>query len=218
VGLWHSTLGRRGRWSGVRILGSGSLLSQLSALLLLSVIAATAVRDVSVADAYNLESHLAHSNRATVPVTTPTPVPVPINKPHGPPPGILPQVFAVMYVWEHGRWMMDQFASLYQPILFNLAVQTSIHGWARVGGVLEVFKTVPVRNGVLGDLQPAKHPTFRLPMSLVARSHGYTHFRRRLVFSSPAMVGQLVALVRTTPGPGGSVDHFLYFTIRASGK
>jgi hypothetical protein len=122
-----------------------------------------------------------------------------------------------MYVWKQGRWMMGQSASLHQPILLNLAVQTSLSGWTVpvTSAVMELFKGVPQHDGIPGDVQPATHSMSRFRMTLVAQSHGYVHFRRRLTFSSRAMIGQFFALARTNAVAGGHLGQYLFFTIRA---
>jgi hypothetical protein len=122
-----------------------------------------------------------------------------------------------MYVWEQGRWMIDQSASLHQPILLNVAVQTSLPGWTVpvTSAVVELFKGVPRHDGIPGDVEPATHSMSRFRMTLVVQSHGYVHFRRRLTFSSRAMIGPFFALVRTNAVTGGYLGQYLSFTIRA---
>jgi hypothetical protein len=149
------------------------------------------------------------------PVPTPTSVPVPIPKPI---PGVpTPRVFTALYVWEQDRWMIGQSASLHQPILVNLAAQTNLPGWTVpvTSAMVELFRGVPRHDGIPGDVQPATHSMSHFRMTLVAQSHGYVHFRRRLAFSSRAMIGQFFALVRTNAVAGGHLEQYLSFTIRA---
>ena len=155
-------------------------------------------------------------------VATPRPIP-PIGPGQA---GVTPHMFASMSVLQHGRWIKAQTVSwtvigavsLRQPLLFTLAVQTSIPGWARTRGEIEVFKAVPVPGGLPGQLEPGRQTVYRVGMSVRSHTGGYTRFSRRVVFSSPKMVGPFFAFIRGSAGSQRFVGHYFFFSIRVGRK
>jgi hypothetical protein len=137
-----------------------------------------------------------------------------------------PRLFASMSVLQRGRWVKAQTMNwsviqtvpLRQPMLFTLAVQTSLPGWTHPRGAVEVFRAVPGRTKAPGDLQPGKRPVYRASMGVGSRANGYAHFSRRVVFTAPGMTGSFYVLIHASAGGGRSVGHYFFFSIRNGGK
>jgi hypothetical protein len=133
-----------------------------------------------------------------------------------------PRLFASISVLRHRRWVKAQtliwtaIQSVYlgQPVLFKLTFQTSFAGWAKTNGEVELFRAVPAHDGLPGDVTQIKAPVLRASMRVSSRSRAYTHYRRRLVFSSRAMVGRYFVLVLARAGPRRFEGHYFFFGVR----
>jgi hypothetical protein len=137
-----------------------------------------------------------------------------------------PRLFPSLSVLQRGRWVtaqtlyvsVIQTVPLRQPILFALAVQTSLPGWTHPRGEVEVFRAVPARTQAPGELQPGKRPVYRASMGIGSRANAYTHFSRRAVFTAPGMTGTFFVFIHASAGGGRDVGHYFFFSIRNSGK
>jgi hypothetical protein len=156
--------------------------------------------------------------QAAAMTATPRPVPT-ISTGRGAPE---PRLFASISVLQHGRWIKAQTLTwtaiqnvyLGQPVLFKLAFQTSFAGWAKTKGEVEFFRAVPAHDGLPGDVEHAKRAVLRAGMRVSSHSHAYTHYRRRMVFSSRAMVGQYFVLVLARAGPRRFEGHYFFFGVQ----